>query len=83
MEDRLMKIYELNERYHDTKEKRAWLAISFYAAFTLGIIRIFTQDVDISDRIIYSSCFTVCHIVVCLLVLSVSISEKKNLSKNR
>jgi hypothetical protein len=43
MTDRLMKLYELNERYHDTKEKRAWLATTFYAGFSLVVIRLATN----------------------------------------
>ena len=39
MTDRLMKLYELNEQYHDTKERRAWLATIFYAAFCLAMFR--------------------------------------------
>ena len=41
MKDILLKLYELNERYHDTKEKMAWLGSSLYAAFSLAILRIF------------------------------------------
>ena len=40
MTDRLMKLYELNERYHDTKERRAWLATTFYAGFSLVVIKL-------------------------------------------
>ncbi len=40
----LIKLYELNERYHDTKEKMAWLATSLYAAFSLAILRIFFTE---------------------------------------
>ena len=32
-----MKLYELNQKYHDTKEKRAWIAVSFYALFSAAI----------------------------------------------
>jgi hypothetical protein len=39
MTDRLMKLYELNEQYHDTKEKRAWLATTFYVAFCLAVFK--------------------------------------------
>jgi hypothetical protein len=46
----ITKMYEIYGQYHDTKEKMAWLGISFYAAFTLGIIRIFTaKDLHIQD----------------------------------
>jgi hypothetical protein len=34
-----MKFYELNERYHDTKEKMAWLATSLYAAFSIALLK--------------------------------------------
>ena len=40
MKDILLKLYELNERYHDTKEKMAWLGSSLYFAFSLAILRI-------------------------------------------
>lgn len=39
MADRLIKLYELNEQYHDTKEKRAWLATTFYAAFCSAVLK--------------------------------------------
>lgn len=39
-----IKLYELNEKYHDTKEKRAWIAVSFYAAFTLGVANVPLDD---------------------------------------
>ncbi len=40
MDDMIIKLYELNERYHDTKEKMAWLGSSLYFAFSLAILRI-------------------------------------------
>ena len=40
IENILLKLYELNERYHDTKEKMAWLGSSLYFAFSLAILRI-------------------------------------------
>ena len=44
MKEIIMRMYELNERYHDTKEKMAWLASSLYAGFSVAIIRIFFTD---------------------------------------
>ena len=38
VDDMIIKLYELNEHYHDTKEKMAWLASSLYAAFSVTII---------------------------------------------
>ena len=32
-----LKLYELNQKYHDTKEKRAWIAVSFYDLFSAAI----------------------------------------------
>ena len=40
LKEMLIRLYELNERYHDTKEKMAWLATSLYATFSVAIIRI-------------------------------------------
>jgi len=40
----LMKLYELNGRYHDTKEKMAWLATTFYAGFSLAVIKGVTTE---------------------------------------
>ena len=49
MQETILRLYEFYERYHNTKEKMAWLGISFYAVFTLGIIRIFTiKDLSIN-----------------------------------
>ena len=44
MRDMIIKLYELNERYHDTKEKMAWLGSSLYFAFSLAILRILFID---------------------------------------
>jgi len=35
----LIKFYELNEKYHDTKEKMAWLATSLYVAFSIALFK--------------------------------------------
>ncbi len=40
LKDTLIKLYELNERYHDTKDNMVWLAISLYAVLSLAIMRI-------------------------------------------
>jgi len=34
----LIKLYELNERYHDTKEKMIWLGSSLYFIFSFTIL---------------------------------------------
>ena len=39
MNDMIIKLYELNEHYHDTKEKMAWLGSSLYFTFSLAIMR--------------------------------------------
>lgn len=65
MEDRLMKLYELNEKYHDTKERMAWLGSSLYAAFSLAVLRIFFRK-EIQDLI--NDC-PVIIIIVFLLVI--------------
>jgi len=46
MKDIIIKLYELNEHYHDTKEKMAWLASSLYAAFSVAIITwLFSKEI--------------------------------------
>ncbi len=40
MDDMIIKLYELNEHYHDTKEKMAWLGSALYFTFSLAIMRI-------------------------------------------
>lgn len=42
MKDIVLKLYELNEHYHDTKEKMAWLGSSLYVAFSVTIITSFS-----------------------------------------
>ncbi len=68
MTDRLMKLYELNERYHDTKEKRAWLATTFYAGFSLMVIKWATnkENVDFLQE-------HQCTIIVLLFVIFVCV----------
>lgn len=65
IEDILLKLYELNEHYHDTKDNMAWLGISLYAAFSLAILRIFfTKEI----RVFINDC-PVIIIIVFLLVI--------------
>ena len=80
MTDRLMKLYELNERYHDTKEKMAWLGISFYAVFTLGIIRIFTKDINITDWVSYTLIGFLLVILWCVFWFLTFHYQKKRIS---
>ena len=47
MDDMIIKLYELNEHYHDTKEKMAWLGSSLYFTFSLAIMRfLFIQEIQ-------------------------------------
>ncbi len=39
MKDYLFKEYELNEKYHDSKENRAWIACALYFTYSLVVIK--------------------------------------------
>jgi len=48
MIETLLKLYELNEKYHDTKEKMAWLASSLYAVFSVAFFK-YAHNVQLHD----------------------------------
>ncbi len=68
MTDRLIKLYELNEQYHDTKEKRAWLATTFYAAFCSAVIKWATTIENVETLQKYGWPILVLSVVIFLCV---------------
>ncbi len=67
MQEIILRLYEFYERYHNTKEKMTWLGISFYAIFTLGIIRIFTiKDLSIDSWLAWMTIGVLTVIVGCI-----------------
>ena len=58
----------VNEQYHDTKEKRAWLATTFYAGFSLVVIKWATN----TDNVISLQKHQ-CTIIVLLFVIFVCV----------
>jgi hypothetical protein len=68
MQDIILRLYEFYERYHNIKEKMAWLGISFYAVFTLGIIRIFTiNDLSIDPWLLWVTIGVLTVVMGCIL----------------
>ena len=68
MQDVILRLYELYERYHNTKESMAWLGISFYAAFTLGIIRIYTiKDLFLDPWLLWITIGVLTIVMGCML----------------
>ena len=71
MMDRLMKLYELNQKYHDTKEKMAWLATTFYAGFSLAVIKAMT--IEKLARFLYNHHLFTWAIVVLLAFIAICV----------
>jgi len=68
MQEIILRLYEFYERYHNTKEKMAWLGISFYAVFTLGIIRMFTiKDLSIDPWLLWVTISVLTVVMGCIL----------------
>lgn len=73
-----MKLHELYSKYHDTKEKMAWVGISFYAAFTLGIVRIFRiKDIVIPPWLLWTLVCVLIIVMMCVLYFLLFHYKKK------
>ena len=66
----LIKVHELNERYHDTKQKMAWLDTSLYATFSLAIFRILFFD-ETQKFIVNHAINNIPNIIPILVLLAV------------
>ncbi len=78
MREIIMRMYELYERYHNTKENMAWLGISFYAVFTLGIMRIFSdKEIDILPWLLWTSVGVLVIVMLCVLWFIIFHYKKK------
>lgn len=64
MKDILMMLYELNEKYHDNKDQRIWIASTSYFALSLAIL---TWAIDKQGKWASYSCYLIIFITAIFL----------------